>query len=225
MRPYPADPPPAARRGRSLSSPARSWNVAEVGILLYDGVEVLDCCGPFEVFTTAARVALRRGWPRPPFRVHTVAPTARTIEARGGLALVPSATVADHPPLDILVVPGGLTGDAERDERLVAWLADTAATAALTASVCTGAFLLASAGVLEGREATSHWEDVDELERRFPAVTVRRQVRWVDQGAVVTSAGISAGIDMSLHLVRRQQGEELARATAHQMEYEWRSDP
>jgi transcriptional regulator GlxA family with amidase domain len=128
-------------------------------------------------------------------------------------------------PLDILVVPGGLTGGAERDERLVAWLADTAATAALTASVCTGAFLLASAGVLEGREATSHWEDVDELERRFPAVTVRRQVRWVDPGAVVTSAGISAGIDMSLHLVRRQQGEELARATAHQMEYEWWSDP
>ena len=82
---------------------------------------------------------------------------------------------------------------------------------------------MATAGLLDGRHATSHWEDVDELERRFPRMRVKRHVRWVDEGRVVTSAGISAGIDMSLHLVRRQEGEVLAKATAHQMEYEWRN--
>ncbi len=147
------------------------------------------------------------------------------VVARGGLRLVASYTVAQHPPLDILIVPGGLQQDAERDERLIAWLAETARHASVTASVCTGAFLLATAGLLNGGQATSHWEDVDDLERRFPRVRVRRHIRWVDEGRIVTSAGISAGIDMSLHLVRRQEGEELATATAHQMEYEWRSTP
>jgi transcriptional regulator GlxA family with amidase domain len=199
--------------------------VAEVGILLYDEVEVLDCCGPFEVFSTAARVALRRGWTTAPFHVHTIAAAGRTIVARGGLRIVASCTVSEHPPLDILVVPGGLQEQAERNDGLIAWLTKTACEASITASVCTGAFLLAAAGLLDGRQATSHWEDVDDLERRFPNVLVRRRTRWVDEGAVVTSAGISAGIDMSLHLVCRQEGEELARATAHQMEYEWRSCP
>ena len=156
-----------------------------------------------------------------PFQVHTVAARDPTVVARGGLRLVASCTLREHPPLDILIVPGGLTDEVERDHRLAAWLTETAEKAVVTASVCTGAFLLATAGLLDGREATSHWEDVDELARRFPQVTVKREARWVDQGRVVTSAGISAGIDMSLHLVLRREGEELARATAHQMEYSW----
>ena len=195
--------------------------MADVGILLYDDVEVLDCCGPFEVFATAARVAVRRGWSTAPFQVHTIATRRAAVVARGGLRLVPTHTVEDHPPLDVLVVPGGLTRDAEGDDRLIAWLGRTADDAEVTASVCTGAFLLATAGLLDGREATTHWEDLDDLQRRFPNVSVRRDRRWVDNGRVVTSAGISAGIDMSLHLVRRHQGEDLARATAHQMEYVW----
>ncbi|HEV3400382.1 MAG TPA: DJ-1/PfpI family protein [Acidimicrobiales bacterium] len=199
--------------------------MAEVGILLYDDVEVLDCCGPFEVFSTASRVALRRGWPAPPFAVHTIAAASAEVVARGGLRLVASATFGEHPPLDILVVPGGLTEAGEADRRVIDWLAETAETTIMTASVCTGAFLLAAAGLLDGRQATSHWEDVDELERRFPSVTVRRDVRWVDEGRVVTSAGISAGIDMSLHLVRRHEGLELAEATARQLEYAWQDSP
>lgn len=199
--------------------------MAEVGILLYDGVEVLDCCGPFEVFTTASRVALRRGSVDVPFSVHTIACDVRPVVARGGLQLLGSHTIADHPPLDILIVPGGVTSEAEGDQRLIGWLRRAAEEAAITASVCTGAFLLGMAGMLEGRQATSHWEDVDELERRFPMTTVRRNVRWVDNDRVLTSAGISAGIDMSLHLVCRQEGEELARATATQMEYDWRPQP
>ena len=196
--------------------------MAEVGILLYDDVEVLDCCGPFEVFTTATRVALRRGWTVAPFHVHTLAVADPAVVARGGLRLVASCTVLEHPPLDILIVPGGVTEPAEHDERLITWLRAAAEHTGVIASVCTGAFLLATAGLLDGREATSHWEDVDDLERRFPDVTVRRRVRWVDEGPRLTSAGVSAGIDMSLHLVRREEGEELATATAQQMEYEWR---
>ncbi len=135
-----------------------------------------------------------------------------------------SCTLRDHPSLDIVILPGGLTTRIEGDERLIAWLRKAVEKADVTASICTGAFLLAAAGLLNGREATSHWEDADDLERRFPQVRVRRDVRWVDEGPVVTSAGISAGIDVSLHLVRRQQGEELAMATARQMDYEWRGN-
>ena len=145
---------------RKGSGAARCCGVAQVGILLYDDVEVLDCCGPFEVFTTASRVALRRGWTTEPFHVATIAARDRTVTARGGLQLVASRSVDDHPPLDILIVPGGLQGPAEADERLIAWLTETAEKAVITASVCTGAFLLATAGLLDGREATSHWEDV-----------------------------------------------------------------
>ncbi len=198
--------------------------MTRVGILVYDDVEVLDCCGPFEVFATASRVALRRGSAKPPFAVQIIGATDRTVVARGGLRLLASATISDRPPVDILVVPGGVTGDAEGDPRLINWITETAANATLTASVCTGAFLLATAGVLAGRPATTHWEDADDLERRFPAIAVRRDVRWVDDGDVVTSAGISAGIDMTLHLVRRLQSEDLARATARQMDYAWRAD-
>lgn len=198
--------------------------MAEVGILLFDQVEVLDCCGPFEVFSTASRVALRIGWPSAPYRVHTVASSATPVTARGGLRLVASHTLDDHPRLDILVVPGGVTRDAERDGRLIEWIRRVGDRTQMTASVCTGAFLLGTAGLLEGLRATTHWEDVDELEDRFPAITLERQVRWVDEGRVVTSAGVAAGIGMSLHLVERGQGEELARATARQMDYEWRRD-
>ena len=198
--------------------------MTRVAILVYDDVEVLDCCGPFEVFATASRVALRRGFQTPPFTVQTIARTDGAVVARGGLQLLASTAVGDHPPVDVLVVPGGLTDHGERDQRLIAWITETAANAALTASVCTGAFLLATAGLLDGRPATTHWEDADDLERRFPTVAVRRDVRWVGDGDVVTSAGISAGIDMSLHLVQRLQSEDLARATARQMDYDWRTE-
>jgi transcriptional regulator GlxA family with amidase domain len=146
------------------------------------------------------------------------------VVARGGLRLVASHTIGEHPRFDILIVPGGLTSKVESDQTLIAWLASAAAGASVTASVCTGAFLLATAGLLDGRTATSHWEDVDDLEQRFPAISVKRNTRWVDEGSVITSAGISAGIDMSLHIVSRHDSEELALSTACQMEYQWNSD-
>jgi transcriptional regulator GlxA family with amidase domain len=185
------------------------------GLLLFDDVEVLDACGPFEVFSTAGRFV-------DGISVITIATKPGPVTARGGLRLIPDHTIGDHPRFDILVVPGGVTTAVENDPAAIAWIAEQHARAQLTAAICTGAFLLAEAGVLDGLSATTHWEDEDELERRWPAVHVERDPRWVDQGNVITSAGISAGIDMSLHVVRRLFGEEIARRTARQMEYDWR---
>ncbi|MQS18130.1 DJ-1/PfpI family protein [Streptomyces kaniharaensis] len=108
---------------------------------------------------------------------------------------------------------------------VIAWLARRRKTSALTFSICTGAFLLAATGALDGRPATTHWEDQEELAERWPDVQLRTDVRWVDDGDIVTSAGISAGIDASLHIVSRLFGEQLARRTAHQMEYRWTAAP
>jgi transcriptional regulator GlxA family with amidase domain len=107
---------------------------------------------------------------------------------------------------------------------VVEWIQRTAPTTRITASVCTGACLLAKAGLLDGKSATTHWSDVDDLRAMCPSLTVLERRRWVDEGAIVTSAGISAGIDMSLHLVERLAGRELALGTARQMEFDWHED-
>jgi transcriptional regulator GlxA family with amidase domain len=194
-----------------------------IGIYLFDGVEVLDFAAPFEVFSTAARVHGRQEPPSPPpFVVVTVGHSPGPIVARGGLRVQPAFGLGDHPQLDVVIVPGGaIDADLERPE-VEAWLRRVAASATITASVGTGAFLLGQAGLLDGRRATTHWEELEELQRLFPEVEVVDGERWVDQEAVVTSAGVSAGLDMSLHLVARLEGEELARATALQMQYVWR---
>ncbi len=196
-----------------------------VGIYLFDDVEVLDFAGPFEVFCTAARLKQRDAPEAPPvFSVLTLAETDRPVTARGGLRVQPHAAFGAHPPLDVLLIPGGVVSAELLCEPVIDWLRQTARTAALTASVCTGAFLLAKAGLLAGRPATTHWEDAADLQAMFPEVDVRTGVRWVDAGPVVTSAGIAAGIGMSLHLVARLEGEALARRTARQMEVDWRPE-
>lgn len=194
-----------------------------VGIYVYPEVEVLDFAGPFEVFSTASRVARRAAPEAPaPFAVTLVAAGEGPVRARGGLAVAPDATFARHPPLDVVVVPGGVhEPELERPE-LAAWLRRQAASARLVASVCTGAFLLARAGLLDGLEVTTHWEDVADLRRAFPALSVRDGARWVEHDRIMTSAGISAGLDMSLRIVARLAGEELAGRTARQMDYDWR---
>jgi transcriptional regulator GlxA family with amidase domain len=214
-------------RGASQTSPAVAEEVQAalthtVGIYLYDDVEVLDFAGPFEVFSTASRVRLRLHPDLPkPFEVLTIADSIRMISARGGLRLRPQYDISNAPPLDVLIVPGGIVDAGLGREEVIAWIAHTASTASITASVCTGAFLLGKAGLLRGRAATTHWEDAADLQAMFPEAEVHTGARWVDEGQVVTSAGISAGIDMSLHLVARLEGEELAVRTARQMEYDW----
>ncbi len=194
-----------------------------VGIFLFDEVEVLDFAGPFEVFCTASRVALRKNPTADAlFRVFTIAEQAAIVRARGGLMVAPTSDFNTHPALDLLIVPGGVVTAELAKPDVIDWIAHCAAQAEITASVCTGAFLLAQAGLLEGKQATTHWEDLADLRQMFPDVIAREQTRWVDEGAVVTSGGISAGIDMSLHLVARLLGEPLAVATARQMEFEWK---
>ncbi len=198
-----------------------------VGILVFDEMELLDMAGPYEVFTTASRV-----WARtqpagcaPLFEVSTLASARAPVRARAGLRVQPDHTLARHPPLACAVVPGGVV-DAELGRPdVLAWITAQRRQAAVLASVCTGALLLAQAGVLDGLAATTHWEDLDALRALRPGVTVREAVRWVDEGPVVTSAGISAGIDMSLHLVRRLHGHDLAARTARQMDYDWNDTP
>lgn len=203
----------------------------KIAILLYDDVEVLDACGPYEVFTTATRVAVRRGdaTPEDPlFEVLTVAADAsRPVRARAGLRLGVDAALADTPPLDLLLVPGGVTDAVEADATVVDWVRERAEETSLVASVCTGAFVLAEAGVIVDQTVTTHWEDVPDLRRRWPDLDVVEDRRWVradattGSGAVFTSAGISAGIDLALHLVEVVGGRDLAEATARQMDYAW----
>jgi transcriptional regulator GlxA family with amidase domain len=193
-----------------------------VGILVFDDVEVLDFCGPFEVF--AATVTSGAGpldEAARPFNVITIAERPGTVRCTGGLLVQPHHTIEDHPPLDILVVPGGWgTRREANNDRLLDWIAVQDARAELTTSVCTGAFLLAARGILDGLPATTHWASIERLRTTHPAVEVRESVRFVDNGRVLTSAGISAGIDMALHVVARLLGEETARTTARRMEYE-----
>jgi transcriptional regulator GlxA family with amidase domain len=197
-----------------------------IAIYLFPDVEVLDFAGPYEVFTTAARVQARRlPGTEPLFRVFTVAENQTPVRARAGLQVNTDYTLDDHPCPEVLLIPGGVV-DAELDKpEVIRWIVREAGHARITASVCTGAFLLAQAGLLDGRTVTTHWEDIPDLRARFPGMTVKEDCRWVDEGEVVTSGGISAGIDMSLHLVARLAGRELAVATARQMEVEWRENP
>lgn len=215
-----------AERGRTGSlrtsaglAPSPSTSV---GIFVFDQVEVLDFAGPFEVFTTATRLHARLNAAAPPlFDVFTIARMSSVVQARAGLSVLPNHTFTSHPAVDVLMVPGGVvTAELARPE-VIRWIADVSAQSKLTASVCTGAFLLAKAGVLNGKSATTHWEDADDLKSMFPAIAVQIGQRWVDEGRVITSGGISAGIDMSLHLVERLVGRELAIATARQLEFDW----
>ncbi|MBO9515119.1 MAG: DJ-1/PfpI family protein [Variovorax sp.] len=193
-----------------------------VSILAFDDVEALDLAGPYEVFTTTSRMQ-QRAMPAapPPFEVACVARTTSPVRMRAGLPVVPAFAFADAPPSDELVVPGGVVDAAMACPETLAWIAGASHEAEIVASVCTGAFLLAAARVVESGPVTTHWEDIDDLRRRFPRLEVRENVRWVDQGRIVTSAGITAGIDMSLHLVARLAGEALALRTARQMDFAW----
>jgi transcriptional regulator GlxA family with amidase domain len=188
-------------------------------------MEVLDFAGPFEVFATAARLRARQQPDAPAlFEVVTVAEHMRTVRARGGLMVAPHFTIDSHPQTDILIIPGGNIATELAKGAVIAWIADAAKSARITASVCSGAFFLAKAGLLDGREATTHWEDLEDLQSQNPQVLVRKDRRWIDTGSIVTSAGISSGIDMSLHLVSRLAGEELAVQTARQMDYPWQRE-
>ncbi len=191
-----------------------------VGILVFDDVEVLDFAGPFEVFSVTRLDEARRREDPSPFEVLLVAERPGVVAASGGLKVTPDVTTAACPPLDVLVVPGGWgTRRALHNEALVGWIAARGRRVETLTSVCTGAMLLGRAGLLDGRRATTHWKSLDWMRASFPQVRVETHLRVVEDGHVVTSAGISAGIDMALLVVARYHGDAVARAAARHMEY------
>lgn len=186
-----------------------------VGIFVYDEAEVMDFSGPFEVFSVASRFLAEDET----FRVLLIGED-ETVTARGGFRVKTHFRLDEHPPLDVLVAVGGIHTAELAKPRVLDWVRRQAETAHQVASVCTGAFILAEAGVLTDQRVTTHWEDIADLKKAYPALDVVEGVRWVDDG-VVTSAGISAGIDMSLYLVSKLRSRELALRTARQMDYDW----
>jgi transcriptional regulator GlxA family with amidase domain len=194
----------------------------KVGILLFDGVAALDVAGPLEVLTRARLepgVESRHSEERALFDVFTVARTREPVTATGGLVLVPSHSFADAPRVDLLLVPGGFgTRPLLQDAEVIEWIRGTAATARLTASVCTGALLLARAGLLDGRRATTHRGSFGLLATLGRDITVDREARFVDDG-VLTSAGVATGMDLALHVVETLFGRDVADETARYIEY------
>jgi transcriptional regulator GlxA family with amidase domain len=189
-----------------------------VAILIFPGVELLDFAGPFEVFSAAVASADRS---ERLMDVWTVAESLEPVRCANPVTVLPDYTLETCPPADVLLAPGGMgTRTAVDRPPLVNWIADRAAEAELTLSVCTGSFLLAKAGLLTGKPATTHWASIQRMRDAFPGQEVHSEVRWVDAGEVVTSAGVSAGIDMALHIVARLYGPEAAATTARWIEYD-----
>lgn len=203
-----------------------------IGLLMFDDMELLDYAGPYEVFTTAQRMTARPGMAAAcGFEVISLAATMAPVRARAGLRVLPDHTLQAHPPLDVLIVPGGVVEGVRADSAVRDWLCRTAPGLRALASVCTGAFVLADAGLLSpGTRCTTHWEDLDDLRRDHPALDVVGGPRWIaahnaDGVPLWTSAGIAAGIDLALHLVATFAGTTLAWRTARQMDYPWAEDP
>jgi len=199
-------------------------SLIHLGILIFDDVELLDFAGPFEVFSRTrlnGGVEARRSNESAPFHVFTVARTASAVTTTGGLQVVPHHGFEDAPRIDVLVVPGGFgTRALLEDPVALAWIEAQSRTASEVASVCTGSLLLAKIGLLAGRRATTHWGALDLLATIDPSITVERESRVVSDG-VTSSAGVAAGIDMAFALVAKLCGIEVARETAHYIEYPW----
>ncbi|MBX9784778.1 MAG: DJ-1/PfpI family protein [Chitinophagaceae bacterium] len=197
-----------------------------VAIFIFNEVEVLDFAGPFEVFSVAGL----RTRSVPPFEVFTAA-QFDTINARNHLTIKPTYTLEKAPKADIIVIPGGGGFHADgtpfgsrremNNPIVLKWIQEQSANAQLTLSVCTGSLILAKAGLLEGKEATTHFLAIDSLRKISDNITVKEKTRFADNGNIITSEGVSAGIDMSLHVVAKLLGKETADETAKYMQYDY----
>ncbi|HYC01892.1 MAG TPA: DJ-1/PfpI family protein [Azospirillaceae bacterium] len=187
-------------------------NEVRVAFLLGDQANVIDTFGPWEVFQDTQVPGLfgRSN----PFRLYTVGPDRDPVRMTGGLTVLPRHTIGDAPPPHLIVVPAQTATDAARD-----WLKAASAEADVTLSICTGAFQLARAGLLDGLRATTHHQFWDSFARQFPGVDLHRGLRFIDNGRIATAGGLTSGIDLALHIVQRYYGPEVAAATAAYMEY------
>lgn len=191
---------------------AHGPGMTKVGIVLFDGVEIIDFAAPYEVFGQAG------------FAVATVSEDGKPVTTAMGLVVTPDHAFADAPAFDVLLVPGGDVDDAARSETVRGFVRERSRTADQVLSVCTGSHILAASGLLDGLEATTFHRALDSFAREYPKVKVIRDVRWADSGKIVTSAGLSSGIDASLHVVAKLRGVDAARTAALHLEYDWRPD-
>ncbi|PGO65157.1 AraC family transcriptional regulator [Bacillus cereus] len=191
-------------------------NEWSVGIFLFNEVEVLDFAGPFEVFSVTEVNGEK------PFTVYTVSENGEMITARNGLKVQSDYSIENLPPVDILIIPGGLGARKYeiKNEIVIKWIRQQMKEVKLMTSVCTGALLLAKAGLLEGLKATTHWASIEKFKNEFQNVEVIENVKFIDEGHIITSAGISAGINMAFHIVKNLLGVHVAEDTAKRMEYD-----
>jgi putative intracellular protease/amidase len=197
-----------ARRDREAAAREQK----KVAILIFDGVEIIDYTGPWEVFGAAG------------FEVYTVAATKEPVTTAMGMTVLPKYTFGDAPQADVLVVPGGGVKAAQGSAPTLKWVTDASARTALTMSVCNGAFILASAGLLDGLTATTTSGNIARLSAEYPKTKVVDDQRFVDNGRIITTAGLSAGIDGALHVVSRMLGPGMAQKVALVEEYDWHPD-
>lgn len=190
----------------------------KVGILLFNEVEVMDFAGPYEVFS----ITENEDGSGKAFEVHTISRTTQIVSARNGLKIQPDFDFQNAPQLDILIIPGGYGAEEVEihSQETIDWLKNRFAHVEIMASVCTGAFLLAEAGLLDGKQATTHWMDIERLEKQYPKVSMIRDVKFVDAFPILTSGGISAGINMSFYIIKKLLGLKVAQITAKRMEYD-----
>jgi transcriptional regulator GlxA family with amidase domain len=187
-----------------------------IGIFVFDGCEELDWAGPWEVLSCWARL-----WPQDGAEVFTLAREDGPVTCAKGLRILPDHTWATAPPLDVLVYPGGRgTRPQLEDEAIKDWVRELAGGGVLMTSVCTGALVMAAAGLLDGRPATTHWSTLDLLASLGTEIDVHPEDRFVDDGDVITAAGVSAGIDMALYLVKRLHSEDRAKEVRRQIQYD-----
>lgn len=189
-----------------------------VGILLFNEVEVLDFAGPFEVFS----ITTYSDTDNKPFIVKTISETGNMINARNGLKIKPDYNFNDKINFDILIIPGGY--GAEKIEihnlKVIEWIKNQFNNVDILASVCTGSFLLAKTGILDNKNVTTHWMDIKKLQNDFPKIKVHKNIKYIEDGKIITSGGVSAGINMSLYIIEKLLNKDIARYTAKRMEYD-----
>lgn len=190
-----------------------------VAIVLFEGVELLDFAGPGEVFAAAQTIEGENA-----FNVYTVAASTEPLVSQGFLTVTPQYSFDDAPKPDIVIFPGGNINNLAKDEKAMTWAKRIADESKIAMSVCNGAFVLAQAKLLNNKQITTHWASIGELRKQVPTATVLENVRFVDNGQVITTAGVSAGIDGALHVVERLLGASAAKLTAKYMEYNWQPE-
>lgn len=189
-----------------------------VGILLFNEVEVLDFAGPFEVFSITTYPDTNKK----PFIVKTISETGDIISARNGLKIKPDYNFNDVINFNILIIPGGYGAEEIEiyNSKVIEWIKNKIDNVDILASVCTGSFLLGKTGILDNKNATTHWMDIERFQNEFPKIRVHKNLKYIEDDKIITSGGISAGINMSFYIIEKLLNKDIAKNTAKRMEYD-----